>query len=191
MKILAKSKDYYDYLTGIYGVDNKIVLDRTNSDKKEWWPSDEDEVWSLLICGKRIDFVYKNNKFYYLKEIEEIHSSDRRWGQDSNSIWVKGKYGGNYAFTEMVDDKSDTNKKANCPIMLVTFNGYAVPSERNRYKYPILKDLNFNKIMNPQEIYLLLSDWLSPRDVETNNPSDKEKIVSNGFDLKYSFRNIK
>jgi hypothetical protein len=27
MKIISKIKDYYDYLQGIYGIDEKLVLD--------------------------------------------------------------------------------------------------------------------------------------------------------------------
>ena len=27
MKIISKYKDYYDYLQGIYGVDEKLILD--------------------------------------------------------------------------------------------------------------------------------------------------------------------
>ena len=30
MKIISKFKDFYDYLTGVYGVDPKLVLDRRN-----------------------------------------------------------------------------------------------------------------------------------------------------------------
>ena len=28
MKIIDKKKDYYDYLSGIYGIDDKVVYDR-------------------------------------------------------------------------------------------------------------------------------------------------------------------
>ena len=35
MKIISKYKDYYDYLTGIYGVDDKIVLDRRGWEGKK------------------------------------------------------------------------------------------------------------------------------------------------------------
>lgn len=32
MKIISKHKDYYDYMCHIHGVDNKLVLDRRDSD---------------------------------------------------------------------------------------------------------------------------------------------------------------
>jgi len=31
MKIIDNKKDYYDYLSGIYGIDNLIVYDRRGS----------------------------------------------------------------------------------------------------------------------------------------------------------------
>lgn len=61
----------------------------------------------------------------------------------------------------------------------------------NPYKYPILQDLNINKIIPAQDIYLQLCEWLAPKDVTQDKQSDKEKIISNGFDVKLSFRNIK
>ena len=31
MRIISKYKDYWHYLTGVYGIDNKIIYDLTNS----------------------------------------------------------------------------------------------------------------------------------------------------------------
>lgn len=33
MKIISQYKDYYDYLIGFYGIDEKIVLDRRKFNK--------------------------------------------------------------------------------------------------------------------------------------------------------------
>ncbi len=40
MKIISKYKDYYDYLQGIYGVDEKLILDRTTESPRMFDPDD-------------------------------------------------------------------------------------------------------------------------------------------------------
>ena len=49
MKILTprNNKDYYDYLTGIYGIDEKVVYDRRH------------------IIGKTKSTFYKNEKYIF------------------------------------------------------------------------------------------------------------------------------
>jgi hypothetical protein len=40
MRIISKFKDYYDYIQGIYGVDEKLILDRTTFYKMPYVPTD-------------------------------------------------------------------------------------------------------------------------------------------------------
>ena len=63
MKILDKrgSKDYYDYLTGVYGIDDKLVLDRR---KKTFFGIIPTKI-SLYIAGFVVEGLYIKGKFYY------------------------------------------------------------------------------------------------------------------------------
>ena len=58
-------------------------------------------------------------------------------------------------------------------------------------KYPKLIGTGISTIIPPQEIYLMLCEWLAPKDLTVDNRTNKEKILSAGFDTKISFRNVK
>ena len=62
--------------------------------------------------------------------------------------------------------------------------------ETKYIKYPILKNLNIASVLPPKEIYLMLCEWLAPKETHEDTRTDKEKIVGAGFDLKSSFRNV-
>jgi len=47
MKIISKYKDYYDFLQGTFGIDEKLILDRTKFHKIEL--SDYDKI--TLVIG--------------------------------------------------------------------------------------------------------------------------------------------
>ena len=64
MLIISKYKDYYDYLQGIWGVDEKRVLDRT---KFETTPEEfklGDKV-TFIICGQVFQGVYNDKEWLY------------------------------------------------------------------------------------------------------------------------------
>jgi hypothetical protein len=44
--------------------------------------------------------------------------------------------------------------------------------------------------LNAQDVYLAIEEWLSHKkdDVNVDTMTDKEKVVSHGFDTKLSFR---
>jgi len=45
--------------------------------------------------------------------------------------------------------------------------------------------------MKPEEIYIKLSNWVSPKDDIVDKRTNLEKIITNGFDKINSFRNTK
>ena len=70
MKIISKYKDYYDYLSGVWGIDPLIVLDRTSYDHLV--PLNRgfgNEEYQFFICGKMISG-------YKLKGIDKILFGD-------------------------------------------------------------------------------------------------------------------
>jgi hypothetical protein len=41
--------------------------------------------------------------------------------------------------------------------------------------HPNLKELNISSILPPQEIFLMLSEWLAPKEQYVDNRDDKQK----------------
>ena len=75
------------------------------------------------------------------------------------------------------------NDKYNCPILRwhKQTDDFA--------KFPVLSDYQVHKVFTAQEMWIMLTEWLGREKVIPNKQTDKEKILSNGFDLKSSFRN--
>jgi hypothetical protein len=77
----------------------------------------------------------------------------------------------------------------NCPILIV--DSKSSESKISFSKFPILKDYDVVSIFPPEKLWTMIYDFLSKnKDIE-NKQSDKEKIISKGFDYKHSFRNTK
>ncbi len=183
MKIISKYKDYYDYLSGIWGEDPKIILDRRKHQQYEFFNNEDDKIGSIFLCGYQIDFVYKKGKFIYLDELKDYYKVYRHYfSKDSIQKVHVGNY--SYALTEIIKDEKQYNIKENCPILLRIYSN-------DFFHYPKLQDLDFIKVMKPEDIYLKLSEYLSPKEVINNNQTDIEKLITHGFDKKISFRNIK
>jgi len=187
MKILSQYKDYYDYLIGVYGVDDKIVLDRRNNQQYKFIGKSI-QTGKIYFCNKVVDFVYDDGKFYYLDEIiKKYGTPEKKLWYDRNDnytvVYIKGSHFHNdYVRIDIRD--TDINIKENCPIILEIYGG-------DYWNYPKLSDLNFSKVYNPHDAFMMLTEWLSPKDKDINPLTDKEKIITNGFDIVTSFRNIK
>jgi hypothetical protein len=198
MKIISKYKDYYDYLMGIYGVDEKIVLDRTEFDT---WSFSEG-VTTFFIAGKRIDGYYReaDARWFFGEELVKLEPQKKKYSRwyyryrskytgpknDLRVVHIKTANSDRLVptYPDLREDETKTNEKHNCAIMCTS--GIA-----NDYlKYPKLLLTGIVKILPPQDIYLMLCAWLAPKDVTADNRTDKEKIISAGFDTKTSFRKM-
>ena len=88
MKIISKFKDYYDYLSGIYGIDEKLVLDRTNfTPTLKYYNNDHYSLVRFIICDKMIEGIWNGNEFIYGNEIYTFFK-DSRPSYDSNFITI-------------------------------------------------------------------------------------------------------
>lgn len=207
MKIISKFKDYYDYLQGSYGIDEKLILDRTKFVNR--YPYGENAVVRFFICGMVIEGLFRDGKFWYGKELELISStrkSGKYWSNNDKYYFVepdKSKmYGGpesevlkiptpfktwiqtqkSISYRNKTEDICP-NDKYDCPIIVSSYygDGYEVN--------PILSEYQFHKVFSAQDIWFMLTEWLGREKQIKEMRSDKEKILSNGFDLKTSFRN--
>lgn len=157
----------------------------------------------LLNYGKKINkesFIYRYGQFSNIdvdkKSVISIPIKKRHRTIDS---WTH-----QYISTEPYKDPNEINKFLNTPVCL--FKGFDVfpdilvdrKKEQQIYangkgiiKNPNLTEINFAKVLPPQEIYLKLTDFLTQKDEIEDKRTNSEKILTNGFDLKSSFRNIK
>ena len=202
MKILSKFKDYYDYLSGVWGIDPKIVLDRREFEHPEFYSHPKKIV--LYICGKRIEGFHDGNSTYFgetLSKFGEITEPKKypAWRfttyhrSPEPSRFVKFEYKSPFTTTvdyvinvDVTNDLENHNIKENCPILMVGIHSNKIS------RFPILEKLNVGSIFSPEVIYQMLVDWLSERNNElenrVDNSTDIEKLINKGFDKKCSFR---
>lgn len=181
MKIISKYKDYYDYLTGVYGIDPKKVLDRTNYCSFTY---DLDEIEVLYFCGT----IYRrfSREMYQEKIGRYIKDKYYNWWvpkgyenwelkyEDKDVVWYK---------CEKYDDKE-------LPYFICKVAGY--PEPKTVKHMPILKELGFEKVMDAKECYLAIEEFISYKETESNNkPEDMTRFEAKGFDKKKSFRKKK
>lgn len=174
MRIISKYKDYYDFLQGIYGVDERLILDRTTSPNRAWNLDNyfDESIHYFCICDLKITGMYKDGKMLYGHEMmpylsEYAGKYYNRWGKEvATSV-----------------QPTNLNQKHNCPIIFSDrWDGIEC--------YPPLSVFDFHKVFDPHQMWIMLSEWLGKQNdiVLPNNQTDKEKIISHGFDLKKSFR---
>jgi hypothetical protein len=182
MKIISKFKDYYDYLQGVYGVDPKLILDRTQFTPIT--PSSDYNVYTFFICGYKYQGMFLNGKMLFGDELEPL---SRKESYYLNHYDYYIEYG-NKSYVRVIKrpllDMNNINEKYNQPILL----RIGIPAE---YQIPMLKNFNFIKIIPAEKLWIMLSEWLSKDNSPTVIQSNKDKILSHGFDLKSSFRKTK
>ncbi|MFW6243154.1 MAG: hypothetical protein ACOC2W_03250 [bacterium] len=185
MKIISKYKDYYDYLSGIYGEDPKIVLDRRN----HYNPIFYDHMTTILklyICGWIIEGLFEKGKFYYGESLKEkgVKEKYRYFFNEGKRVSIKIDTSIISVQYEPYLDKEKLNIKENCPILIKEYGGLK--------KFPKLSELDIQQLYSPEEMYKMISNWLSDRITEkeltSDDVPDKQKIVNKGFDIKKSFR---
>lgn len=195
MRIISKYKDYYDYLSGVYGVDEKLVLDRremytpyissmptVDTYYIGEWMVQGFSVSGELLYGNEVS-KYANQKRYIHYDAEKDYTKAEYW------IIPNGGYSNLYCLKEpkFLGDKCPTWKE-DCPIIEYI--------RKDTYKkFPLLRAVNMQKVFKPEQVWLMLSEWLGKR-ITKNEPivpvgDDKVRIQAAGFDLKTSFRNVK
>lgn len=194
MKIIDKrgTKDYYDYLAGIYGIDEKIVLDRRGRNFFGYIP----EKFTLHIAGYVVEGLCIRGKFYYgeaLNKFKVDKNSRRYWlskhlkrdYKASIEVYHADMISAEWVYIKPMKDPENVNDKENCAVIISRYgNTY--------YKFPLLKDFNLGSFVPAAIVYKWLDAWLSVQITKKEDTSvgltDKEKISNKGFDKKSSFR---
>lgn len=201
MKIVSKYKDYYDYLVGVYGLEEKIVYVR----QADWRPTflefpNQKNVFYVSICDFLFLVYYKNGKFYYgpkgqrqmLKDgfVHDYAIYKQKvkscWGNYTHEVGIQK--GEAHGFSVLVIP-TDINTQLGCPIVV----SESVPKGRyylDRFEHnPKLSDLNIGRVIKPETIWFLLTDWFSREKDMEDKRTDEQKAQSKGF-VKGSFTNV-
>lgn len=200
MRIIDKNRDFYDYLQDY---DSDIVFDRrgsrilTNEELCVWvlWGRYKpDDKYFLLQIGYTNWLILakptKINQDGYGGHIVEDFSLEliEMWKDYDKSVDFKfGDIKTHYTLEYM------TSKKFNHKTTLIDDIKLGNFEYKNNFteKSPIiLNKTKLPSILNAQDVYLAIEEWLSHKkdDIVHDSMTDKEKIVSHGFDTKSSFR---
>lgn len=207
MYIIDKHKDYYDYLSNIYGVDKRIVFDRRKSipvtdeilikltDIFQWKNYQKKTIFLLLEIGFKqyviqIDNVkfakdYWNSEYYSSSSMKIVHLFDNNIHYFDSPMSIR-----------QIKIKSIWNWKKNGMetqyIFSSNFNETVKSIFRDSIANPILKDTQITSLIEPFEIWRELQTYISSlkNDKNIDLPmTDIEKAEIHGFDKKTSFRN--
>lgn len=210
MKIIDKNKDFYDYMQGIY-FDDSNTFDRRGSHiiTKEMllepFGNLETEIYYLHIQINYLNYIIKavGNDFSYGCKGQVYSAKDLTfklvtlWKSYKTENLIKldffqvPKYNEKHFESDPVSFLKET-KTYQIHSNQCHWNGFDI----NEKNFPIFKESGLVKFFDAQEVYFAIDNWFSGQKTknertESNNITDKEKIINHGFDTIYSFRNKK
>lgn len=209
MRILDNKKDYYDYLTGIYGIDNHITFDRRNSYVfKEF--CDGHDFFIKTKCSsdthKTLSFnwVSVNNRYKYIKDLfGKIHFIIIEIGKTHYLFKIERYIDDNDILQiepSLIWKKENQLKKSNGVISVIPVHvsglfvndSYSISQWfiDKRIDLPIFNNTWVPSFIPADDIYKDIYDFIisekEPKIVD--NRTDVQKLESKGFDKKTSFR---
>lgn len=197
MRIISKFKDYYDHISHIYGIDDRVIYTRTPF--PDGTKLDTEGIRRIATYGSNVGVSHRwisvCAKYYLIREdhlkqkrelITEQHPDypkyvERRFGLSKN--WLNH---------DESPELMRMSKDLNAPVFAIGPFGLVL-------EIPKLGELGFSKIIPPEQMYQGIEYFLSSKikDSPDITPApkppmtDKERILSHGFDAKVSFRHRK
>lgn len=212
MKILTprNNKDYYDYLSGIYGIDENVVYDRReytvlarlHSPFFSYTRMDRDapkkEIRTKVWGGRRFKWETKfvTTELYCLLEIglKWYFFKVERYLDESSVV---------HTDWSVIKEQEISKERRLGSTPMTFFNVYEDYSRWRIYKIkiksedatpnPILVGTPITSLITAQEVYDNLYAYISSlKDITLiDTRTDIQKAESAGFDRKTSFRNVK
>lgn len=215
MKIIAKVKDYYDYVGKIYGEDEAIVYKRLDLIDDEYKKVEIESPFNktsqvfglpdlrtdsyfhqLIVCG-HVFTVYKESYIdtnYKLLTKEQL---DKIIEERAKLYFYRPHSISNYYQGEYVKQAADICKVAGQPVIVFAGTDYKVEKVYIDRRIPNLGELGISAFFKPEELFQMIQQFIS-NEIRTNpdnqppvGQDNNNKIVSHGFDLKTSFRHRK
>lgn len=212
MKIIAKIKDYYDYVGKIYGEDEKIVytrLDLTDSEFQNLVIEAPELTKNLKLKPMRGDYPIRSGhqlivaghvftverqdytNDHYKLITPEHYAQLSRHNIDYMNGEVKNFYKGEY-----LEEAAQLCKLVGQPVVVFMGNTHKDALQFYR-RIPNLGDAGIAPFFEPEELFQKIQQFISNvlRECPDSQPAvmatDKDKIVAHGFDLVQSFRHRK
>lgn len=205
MRIISKYKDYYDFYTGIFGIDNNKVYDRREIielDRTNFSYRSDYGILTFAICGTLYTmYVFKGVLYHTPEEMEildnELLKNGHKYGGLNIQFWRRDlkknetKFEKEYSLTNNVP--TDINVERRDPVLVNISNwGYGRKKlDPKDFSVPLLESFEFYKILDPKEIYIQISTflgWLVDNPPLPDTQTNIGKIEGRGFDKKTSFR---
>lgn len=218
MRIIDNKKDFYDYLSGMYGEDPKIAYDRRGSIMID----PERHMTDSLEC------LFANKYYFDKPRISKYIFSLPKWHQSDEKRSMQKLLAGEFYYylletgyrhylfevERYVDDemnsvmvplliKQTEGEKyvKDAPVAIIYLGAYTYrleykPTEnqiKSAIRNPILAKTYIPRFISADTIWQDVYNYLSSlRDVPiVDTRSDVEKLESAGFDRVVSFRNVK
>ena len=191
MILLRKRNDYYDYLIGIYGRDEKKVYDRKldiTSDEiyfeniNRWRNTN---IFDLYVCNRiyRVEQVKKG-----VWELHKFHKNNTDY-LGRRRHYLESQVSGLEGFEYFIP--KPPNMDVDSPIAI---RGTYHKEHRLDGLTPILSTFGIPSVLGAEELYSEIDMYISnlmSQEEDKGEQSDKNKLLSKGFDDKISFRHRK
>lgn len=202
MFIIDKNKDYYDYFSKIYGSDKNITFDRRGSKIIT-----DENVVNIYNYDKHEGqfFILEVGNVQYLIRLYDLVLKKADYLYSTAEIFVSVKM-------EIKNIFRDNKNILGFPISIrsvnIPFRSYHYDKKTGKFitdyteysvtnttviNLPILANTQLTRLINPEEIWKELSNYISSLNNDKNSVfvPDIQKVVNHGFDKRESFRNIK
>lgn len=206
MKIVSKFKDYYDFLSGKYGIDFKVVYDRTSKVETgpqkyfsdgEWKPPhlecpERSDLWYVAVCGMMFTAYYTDRVWHFGAEAVRVMGEDLR--KRGNNVPFHACDYNPYKFNQPMHlpdgiasefEPTDANDRYGCPVLLCRNPRFP---EGWVWRNVNLSTLKFARAIEPEKMWTLICNWLSREKEVVDTRTDTMKAQSKGFNDK-SFKN--
>lgn len=217
MKIISNFKDYYDPMVDVFGFDPSVIYERSsqklqlgkwvnfNQRKEEinsetlgnssYQSSDKIDskrlnIIPFAIAGQIYIQCIHEDKYVPFDEIEKVLKAQSPPTQYKYDLRPKTLLSAHLVET-------DINNEYDCPVILLGHERY--PSDysfKKGYLFfpniinPNLSLYKFNSLIPADEIFVAITNFLTKEKPLIDSRTDLEKVISNGFDRKTSFRKM-
>ena len=213
MKIISNYKEYYDYLQGIYGIDEKIVYARVcesaywskgefkkvpliKPEHIEFPQSDRIREYVLSVCGYDYPVtIFRGDYCFTIEDLTKLYDrikkdninvypSDFAELERKIQLFRKYPHWRDRYVNVWREEIKESEINDKYNCPVVLSNGYEV------VKNVRLSDFGINKILDPETIYRKICDFLTREPIIVDNRTNAQKVESHGFDKITSFRNM-
>lgn len=212
MRIVSGFKDYYDFPTSFYGVDEKRVYVRTREKLDDYgarqkWNRGKKKLiedvknpqkgfiiaptigwfFTVAFCDKLYQGYYSDVSKKYMYTVDELPEVAKKVIMESNYWWNRKTLRvGDY----FIPEPTNINKLIDSPVMVMSPNHFDRPG--GDVKNENLSLYHFGKVIEPTRAYQEIYTWIGYKEPEMpKDLKDMHRFEAKGFDKKTSFRNIK